>query len=224
MSEAGSRAFGVRAAAAALLAGAALVLAWLLPGGSVPGAPGTASAAETRCPNTFQVLHDDRIGRLKLPAGHYRIKVLDDRALGCTRAAKLFAKFLQDFDGELPGRWRLDVQTATFTKGGTNAGFSVKKGRKRGSGGGKHPSGRHSECPTFQVLHNDHIGDVRFRRGTYQMTALGGLSCQRASKRFAAFLEDPDGDLPSGWKLRGRTGTFLRGSTGKGFQVNFWHR
>ena len=64
-----------------------------------------------RCavPATFHVLHNDRIGRLKLPEGHYRIRVLDDQALTCERASKLFARFLQDFDGELPGAWRLKV-------------------------------------------------------------------------------------------------------------------
>lgn len=50
------------------------------------------------------------------------------------------------------------------------------------------------------------------------------MTCQKASRRFAQFLELPDGDLPPPWKLRGRTGTFKRGSTGRAFQVNFWHR
>jgi hypothetical protein len=183
-----------------------------------------AAAAPLRCPATFHVLHNDRIGRLKLPEGHYRIRLLDDQVLGCSRASKLFAKFLQDYDGNLPGKWRLRVGQATFLKRGTDVGFSVKKGRRSGSGGGKHPSGRHDKCPTFRVLHNDRIGQVRFPRGTYQMTALGGFSCQKASRRFAAFLELPEGNLPGRWRLHGRTGTFTRGQSGKGFQVNFWKR
>lgn len=191
---------------------------------SASGADARA-AAPLRCPATFQVLHNDRIGRLKLPQGPYRIRILDDQALGCARASRLFAKFLQDFDGNLPGRWRLQVRTATFTKRGTNAGFRVKKvGRQSGGGGGKHPSGRHDKCPTFRVLHNDRIGSVRFPKGTYQMTALGGFTCQKSSNRFASFLELPEGNLPGRWRLRGRTGTFQRGQSGKGFQVNFWKR
>ena len=39
-----------------------------------------------------------------------------------------------------------------------------------------------------------------------------------------SLLEDTSGDLPSPWRLKGRTGTFLRGRTGKGFQVNLWKR
>lgn len=211
--------------AALALAGLLAALMAALPAGKGGIGPGVAQAAPAACPATFHVLNDDRIGRLKLREGHYRIRVLDDRALTCEKAAGLFAKFLQDFDGELPGRWQLDVDTATFTKRGTDEGFRVKKvRRKSGSGGGRHPSGRHEECPTFEVLHNDRIGDVRFPRGTYQMTALGGMSCEQASKRFAAFLELTDGDLPDPWKLRARTGTFKRGSTGRGFQVNFWGR
>ncbi len=208
------------------LAGSAALalLALAMVGGPPPASADAAvAAAPARCPATFHVLHDDRIGRLKLPEGHYRIRLLDDQALGCARAAKLFAKFLQDFDGVLPGRWRLDVQTATFSKRGTDVGFKVKRARgSSGGGGGEHPSGPHQKCPTFEVLHNDRIGDVRFPRGTYQMTALGGFTCQKAANRFAAFLELPEGNLPGRWRLRGRTGTFLRGATDKGFQVNFW--
>jgi hypothetical protein len=206
---------------------AALAVLGLMVG---PAAQSNAAAAEAAaapmaCPATFQVLHNDRIGRLKLPAGPYRIRIVDDRALGCKRASKLFAKFLQDFDGNLPGRWRLRVNRAMFIKRGTNQAFRVKKvGRRSGGGGGKHPSGRHQKCPTFRVLHNDRIGTVRFPRGTYQMTALGGFTCQKSSSKFAAFLQLPEGNLPGRWRLRGRTGTFTRGQSGKGFQANFWKR
>jgi hypothetical protein len=193
---------------------------------SVPGQASASSeraaAAPLRCPATFHVLHDDRIGRLKLPQGHYRIRILDDQALGCARASKLFAKFLQDFDGVLPGKWRLKVATATFIKRGTDVGFRVKKGRRSGSGGGKHPNGPHARCPTFRVLHNDRIGSVNFPKGTYQMTALGGLACTKASTLFADFLQRFEGNLPGRWRLNGKTATFLRGSSGKGFQVNLW--
>jgi hypothetical protein len=210
-----------RLGGALALAAVALVMA-------PPGPAGAATdraAAAARCPATFHVLHNDRIGRLRVPHGYYRIRILDAQALSCARASKLFARFLQDFDGVLPDPWRLQVATATFLKRGTDAGFRVKKvSQSSGSGGGRHPSGQHERCPTFEVLHNDRIGTLRFPRGTYQMTALGGFSCQKSSSKFVDFLQLPDGNLPDRWHLHARTGTFERGQSGKGFQVNFWHR
>ena len=79
-----------------------------------------------RCPGTFRVLNDDWIGKLRLRKGPYRITLVN-RGLSCRRASALFTSFLNDFDGTLPRPWRLDVQTATFTRGGSrSAGFRVK--------------------------------------------------------------------------------------------------
>jgi hypothetical protein len=184
--------------------------------------PARGEAATANCPATFRVLHDDQIGKLKLPAGNYRVTLLDDRLLTCQQASKLFAQFLQDYDGRLGGGWRVDARTATFSKP-NGAGFSVKRvQRQTGSGGGRHPSGNAAPCPTFRVLHNDRIGSVNFPKGTYQMTALGGLACTKASTLFADFLQRFEGNLPGRWRLNGKTATFLRGSSGKGFQVNLW--
>ena len=72
------------------------------------------------------------------------------------------------------------------------------------------------------MLNDDRIGSVRFPKGTYQMTALGTLTCAKASSMFADFLQQFAGDLPGAWRLDGSTGTFLRGASGKGFQVNLW--
>ena len=80
------------------------------------------------CPNLFTVQNNDRIGRLRLPAGQYRITLLAHNRLSCQRASKLFAKFLQDYTGRLQNRWRLDVETATFSKR-RNFGFRVKQVR-----------------------------------------------------------------------------------------------
>lgn len=212
---------------AALLAACLTALMAALPGsGALPGAPATADAAPVNCPATFHVLHNDRIGDLRLRAGHYRIRVLDARRLTCKHAANLFTNFLQDFDGNLPGQWRVIASRQLF-KRASGVGFSVRQvdGPSGGGGGGSGGEGRHpghgaTKCPTFQVLHNDRINNVRFRRGTYQMTALGGFSCQRSSNKFARFLSL--GQTPNHWVLRSRTGTFKRGHTRQGFQVNYW--
>ena len=75
-----------------------------------------------RCPATFRVLNNDRIGRLQLPAGPYWVWV---RRLSCPRSTTLFADFLQDVSGVLPRRWRLNARTGTFTRRGGKS-FRVK--------------------------------------------------------------------------------------------------
>jgi hypothetical protein len=183
---------------------------------------GTARAAEVVCPNTFHVLHDDHIGKLKLPEGHYTITTLKEQRLSCEQAASKFAGFLQDYDGKLPGKWRLKVAAKEFLRGNSGVGFSVAKGSHSGSGGGHHPGRNDKICPgTFQVEHNDHIGKVKFPAGKYTITTLkkGKPTCTRASKLFARFLEDPDGNLPDRWHLKRRSATFTRGDTNFGFRV-----
>ncbi len=88
------------------------------------GGSGTHPAGD-RCPGTFRVLGNDRIGRLRLPRGRYRITVMEDGPT-CARASSLFADFLELFTGDLPGPWRLNVRTATFTRGTGDTGFRVK--------------------------------------------------------------------------------------------------
>ena len=46
-----------------------------------------------------------------------------------------------------------------------------------------------------------------------------GISCARAGKAFATFLQDFDGRLPRPWKLNNATGTFTRGVATVGFRV-----
>ena len=203
------------AAIAALLAALALI--------ALASAP-RADAAKAACGATFSVLHNDRIGDLKLPAGQYDITLIQPDRITCARASHLFSRFLQDFNGVLPDGWRLNVAKARFTKGG-GFGFQVAQhsgGGGGGGGGGQHPGGNAVKCPTFQILHNDLINGQRFRAGTYQMTALGGLPCSKASSLLTGFLQNNQNNLPGRWRLDARTGTFLRDGTGKGFQVNLW--
>jgi hypothetical protein len=170
------------------------------------------------------VLHNDRIGTLKVPAGQYDITLINPSRITCARASHLFSRFLQDFNGVLPTGWVLNVAKGRFVKNGS-FGFQVAQhsgGGGGGGGGGQHPSGNATKCPTFQILNDDLIDGQRFRKGTYQMTALGGLACSKASSLLTAFLANNQNDLPGLWRLNPRTGTFLRDGSGKGFQVNLW--
>jgi hypothetical protein len=82
---------------------------------------------EMICPGTFRVQHNDHIGRLNLPKGPYTITVIHKKRITCAKASNLFARFLSLPQGNLPGRWKLDVQSATFKKKGAHKGFRVKQ-------------------------------------------------------------------------------------------------
>jgi hypothetical protein len=203
---------------AVLLLALATLLAALF-GGSVQ----KAEAAPVNCP-TFRVLHNDRIGKLKLPKGTYNMKVLNGNQLSCAQASKLFARFLQDWDGVLPKPWIIQVASKTFRKGaGSSVGFRVSKagsGGGGGGGGGTTPRG----CPSyFQVLHNDSIGSFKVPAGRYRITLVGPrkINCARAYDLFREFLLDYNGVLPKPWVLKRQTATFTRGVNARvGFNIN----
>jgi len=93
-------------------------------GGSGGRHPGQG---EMICPGTFRVQHNDKIGRLKLPAGPYTITVIHKNRISCSHASNLFARFLQRPDGNLPNGWKLKVQSGTFLKKDGSKGFRVKR-------------------------------------------------------------------------------------------------
>jgi hypothetical protein len=198
-----------------------VLAAGLAAAAAVAAAPAAASAAPATCPATFTVLHDDRIGPVSVPAGHYSLTVADPARLTCAHAADLFRQFLEDFDGRLPSPWRLDAATATFT-GASGAAFSfAPAAMPSGGGGGQHPA-TGLICPgAFQVLHNDRIGSFQVPAGYYTLTLLsaGPLTCAQATSRFAAFLLDYDGRLPVPWLLDPQTATFMRGGALVGFRI-----
>jgi hypothetical protein len=78
------------------------------------------------CPGTFRVLHNDRVGALRLPKGPYTITVLSLNQPTCAQSSRLFTRFLNDPDGDLPMPWAVDSQTGTFRRGAANFGFRVK--------------------------------------------------------------------------------------------------
>jgi hypothetical protein len=182
------------------------------------------AAADSKCPDTFRVLHNDHIGKLELRAGTYRITVISKDALSCQRASSLFTKFLQDYDGKLPNGWKVKVGKSGFQKS-PQKGFFVKRIGGTGAGGGggdRHPGKGEKICPgTFQVQHNDHIGRLNLPEGPYTITVIQKqlMSCGKASKKFAEFLALPQGNLPGGWKLKLQSATFKKKGTDKGFRV-----
>jgi len=172
---------------------------------------GSSSAvAKDSCPG-FKVLHDDRIGSAELPAGTYSVIAAED--LGCEAASKLFTRFLQDWDGNLPRPWRVTGEgsgVASFSRGGGMGGFTVR--RTGGSGGGTNPEiGK--LCPgTFTVNAGSDVGPLYFAKGQYLLyiPARSGITCRRASVLFTRFLAAPGGMLPSPWRVLTQTATFYK--------------
>lgn len=183
------------------MAGAALALLSL----------GGGSAAAATCPS-FRVLHDDRIGPAVLPAGSYEIGV--KAGLSCQGASKIFARFLQDWDGKLPNRWDVRAEErgkASFEQASFDdeTGFTVER---IGNGGGGNNNLVGKLCPgAFTVNAGTDVGPLFFAKGPYLLyIPKSGVSCRRASVLFTRFLGAPGGALPNPWQVMTQTATFFK--------------
>lgn len=181
-----------------------------------------AAAQSGSCPQ-FQVLHDDKVGALSLPAGYYAISISTPSTLNCAQAADLFRAFLLDFDGRLSGGWTVNASTSTFRRSTPNQAFSVSRtGASPPSNAATTTPVSGGTCPaTFQVLHEDHVGSLQIPAGKYvlTLTGVGRMTCDQAASNLAKFLQDYDGDLPSPWFVDDETATFLNGTINDGFTV-----
>ncbi len=174
---------------------------------------GAGGASAAGCPS-FRVLHNDRIGPAVLPAGNYEVAPAAGSGLSCQRTSQLFARFLEDWDGNLPGRWRVTSQgrgKARFLNG-SRLGFTVARIGSGGEEGNINPVlGR--LCPgTFMVNHTTVVGPLRFTRGQFLIYIPHGsrIGCRRASVLFTRFLGQPGGRLPHPWRVKNQTATFYR--------------
>ena len=170
---------------------------------------GGAPASAATCPS-FKVLHDDRIGAVSLPAGSYEVTA--SGGLSCPASSKLLARFLSDWDGNLPKPWRASAEgsgKATFTGGSVS--FSVRLTGSSGGGGGNTELGQ--LCPgTFTVNAGSYVGPLFFTRGQYLLyiPSRSGISCRRASVLFTRFLAAPGSELPPPWQVASQTATFSK--------------
>ena len=162
-----------------------------------------------RCPSTFSVRHDDRIGALRLPAGPYTVTV---QGLSCAAASRLFAAFLQDYDGVLPRPWRLNAQTGRFTRS-SSINFRVKPATSpSGGGGGNFPNGRRCGGAPFSIDATTTIAGLRIRAGAYRLYVLRG-SCDSEEQALGRILNL--GRLPRAWTLNVQTAQFNRNGRGR---------
>jgi hypothetical protein len=172
---------------------------------------GAAKAGAATCPS-FRVLHNDRIGPAVLPAGNYEITV-EDAGLSCKATSQLFARFLADYDGNLPGGWKVSARgsgKAAFSRA-NQAGFSVA--RTGGGEGGNNPLVGKLCLQAFTVNAGAKVGPLFFPRGKYLLyqPAGTGITCNRAAVLFTRFLS-AGGQLPFPWKLKNQTATFYKSS------------
>jgi hypothetical protein len=174
-------------------------------------AGGASTAGAASCPS-FRVVHNDRIGPATLPAGTYSV-TSEDVGLSCSAASQLFARFLADYDGNLPAPWKVVPQgsgKATFTRA-DQGGFSVAR-TGGGEGGGNPLVGK--LCPQpFTVNAGAKVGPLSFPKGRYLLyqPAGTGITCNRAAVLFTRFLS-AGGQLPFPWKLKNQTATFYKSS------------
>jgi hypothetical protein len=96
-----------------------------------PAGGSTTYPTGNRCPGTFRVLHDDRVGRLRMPAGRYLITLGPSKPIGCAATSRALARFLADPAGRLPRAWRLAPATGTFSRNGVVA-FRIKPAGRAG--------------------------------------------------------------------------------------------
>lgn len=157
----------------------------------------SASAANT-CPS-FHVLHNDSIGKVKIPAGQYSVS---PKGVTCKNSAILIERFLDDYDGNLPDGWTITGGSSiVFKKSGTSESITMKRTTVAPSGGGGSDT-QNGVCPgSFTVLHNDKVGGMPLKAGQYQIRTKG-LYCWFDTQKLAYFLDyNETGKLPSPWTV-----------------------
>ena len=157
------------------------------------------------------MLHNDRIGDLKLPKGNYQITTT---GLLCWFDVQKLALFLNhDELQRLPRPWTVDAEMMKISRT-TNHYFTLKRVSTTG-GGGHHPT-RSTRCAgTFRVLNTTTIDGIDFAAGRYVINAFSNFSCKLASREFKKFLAS--GTLPANWSVNPQTGSFY--TDGGGFQA-----
>jgi hypothetical protein len=180
-----------------------------------------AAPASKSCPS-FQVLHNDRIGAAVFPAGNYTIK-LESTSLDCKSGGELFARFLEDFDGNLPTPWKVVAEgtgMASFPRG-SQPGFSVELTKKQTSGEIEKEGATNPDLGTlcrnpFTVNHTTTLRPLRFTKGQFLIYLPSGstITCEGAVKLFAEFLGNSP-NVPAPWKLDSQTATFYKPASPK---------
>jgi hypothetical protein len=164
------------------------------------------------CPGNFTVLHNDKIGALKLKAGQYKITT---KGLFCWFDASKLAYFLNyNSSGKLPKPWTINASKMQIIRSPSHY-FSLRYQGSSG-GGGQHP-GNSVRCSKklFNVS-GETLAGMTFPRGYYYLNVFGGLSCKSAGTSFDSFIAN--GTVPNSWAIDSNTATFMKNKS-QGFQL-----
>jgi hypothetical protein len=91
-------------------------------GGGDGGGGGGGGSTTGKCPGTFQVLHNDKINNLSVPAGRYQIKV---KRMACQSASDYFKQFLGA--NKVSKGWQVFKPKQKFRNKKQNMAFRINK-------------------------------------------------------------------------------------------------
>jgi hypothetical protein len=176
-------------------------------------APANAPGSDIQngtCPGNFTVLHNDKIGTLKLKAGQYQIST---KGLYCWFDVQKLAYFLDyNESGKLPSPWTV-VPALNKIQRSPNHYFRLKY--LGNSGGGNHPSGMIRCSKKLSVTTPGVLAGMQFPRGSYYINVGPGTTCAGAGTLFDSWLAA--GAVSNSWKVDSQTATFTLNS--KVFQI-----
>jgi len=187
---------------------------------SVTRAP-SSSSSTLACPY-LTLVQGARAGSVYVGAGRYRLS-RSSTSLSCAAAARNFFA-LTYRTGDPDGSWRAQsVGTAAVQLTRGRASFTLRRAFSTTSGGGTYPARGEYRCgPFFTVGNNDPIGKkFTVTKGRYSITTFGSTDCAAAVKILPTLLGKRSGVLPSPWRLRSDTGSFVRSANGSsGFRLS----
>jgi len=185
----------------------------------------TRSAAsgpsELACPY-MTLVQGTRAGSVYVGAGRYSLS-RSSTSLSCGAAARNFFA-LSYRTGDPDGSWRaqsVGTGVVQLTRGSTS--FTLRRRFAATAGGGTFPARGEYRCgPFFTVGNNDPIGKkFTVLKGRYSITTFGSTDCAAAVKILPTLLGKRSGVLPSPWRLRSETGSFVRSASGSsGFRLS----
>lgn len=179
--------------------------------GYSPSGGGSSNRQNGLCPGTFTVLHNDRVGTMRLKAGQYQITT---KGLYCWFDSSKLAYFLDYTEGtKLPKPWTVDAAMMKIQRS-PNHYFTLKY--VGSSGGGGHSHAGLTRCSAkLSVTTPGTLAGMSFPRGSYYINVAPGTTCAGAGKMFDSWLAA--GAVSNSWKVNSDTATFALNS--KSFQI-----